>query len=206
MTIHVYHFTHRDNLRSILRAGGLHCDARMAGRAYAQVGNPNIKGRRTRRTVPLAPGGMVADYVPFYFAPRSPMLYAIHMGNVPGCHHGQDEVVYLITDAGVLFNSCACCYTDRNAVLNHARFGSDPTKLPEFIDWPLMRARMWKNTADDLERIERRMAEFLVHRFVPWSLVRALAVYDDDNLDYVQSAFVGQPAAPTISVRRDWFF
>lgn len=202
----IYHFTHRDNLVSILQAGGLRCDSQMAGQAHAKVGNPDIKGRRARRVVPLAPGGMVADYVPFYFAPRSPMLYAIYMRNVPNCEYDQTEIVYLVTETGALFDSCACCFTDRNAVLSHARFEDNPGMLPGLIDWPLMAAQYWNNTPEDLERRERRMAEFLVHQFVPWALVRQVAVYDDVNLRYVQTVFDGQQATPAISVQRDWFF
>jgi len=49
--------------------------------------------------VPLAPYGCVADYVPFYFAPRSPMLYKLHKGGVPNYTGGQDPLVYLVSSA-----------------------------------------------------------------------------------------------------------
>jgi len=57
----------------------------------------HIKDRRARKRVPAGPGGTVADYVPFYFAPRSPMLYAITRGLVPGYDGGQSSVVHLVT-------------------------------------------------------------------------------------------------------------
>jgi len=139
-------------------------------------------GRRARRQVPVAAGGVVADYVPFYYAPRSPMLYSIHCGNVPDCHHPQTELVYLVTDADTLFRRQVCCITDRNAVLNHAWFSANQTDLETLIDWPLMVARYWNNTPEDLSRKERRMAEFLAHQFVPWNQVQRIAVYDDANL------------------------
>jgi ssDNA thymidine ADP-ribosyltransferase, DarT len=43
--------------------------------------------------VPLAPYGCVADYVPCYFAPRSPMLYKLHKGGVPNYSGGHVPVV-----------------------------------------------------------------------------------------------------------------
>ena len=39
-----------------------------------------------------------ADYVPFYFGPKSPMLYAIKQGKVEG-YQGQREIVYLVAAA-----------------------------------------------------------------------------------------------------------
>ena len=40
---------------------------------------------------------MLADYVPFYFAPRSPMLYAIYKCNVQDYTGSQEEIVYLVS-------------------------------------------------------------------------------------------------------------
>ena len=41
------------------------------------IGMRHIKERRARKIVPIVPGETLADFVPFYFAPRSPMLYAM---------------------------------------------------------------------------------------------------------------------------------
>lgn len=74
----ILHFTHLDNVPSIVAAGALACDwqARQ-GSMVAEVGDPSIKEARRRRAVPVPPGGTVGDYVPFYFAPRSPMMFRI---------------------------------------------------------------------------------------------------------------------------------
>jgi len=80
----VFHFTRVEHLETIA-ASGLHCDslAQANGMLTIEVGDTGIKARRSRRLVPLAPGGFVGDYAPFYFAPRSPMMYSIAAGNVP---------------------------------------------------------------------------------------------------------------------------
>lgn len=204
----VYHFTHHSNLPSIIQAGGIFCDSHMAaqGGNHANVGHPGIKGRRARRPVPVSAGGVVADYVPFYYAPRSPMLYAIHCNNVPECTYQQTSVVYLLYATADLFQACRCCFTDINAVLNHAQFSDNPVMLNTLIDWPLMRARQWANTATDTSRRERRMAEFLAHHFVPWTLVQRVVVYDATSLAYVQQALAGQQHMPQVSIENDWYF
>jgi ssDNA thymidine ADP-ribosyltransferase, DarT len=51
---------------------------------YYNIGYKNLIDKRGSRIVPVEPGGVLNDYVPFYFAPRSPMLYSIHTGFVQG--------------------------------------------------------------------------------------------------------------------------
>jgi hypothetical protein len=43
-----------------------------------------IQQRRSEIEIPIPPYGILHDYIPFYFAPRSPMLYAIHKGMILG--------------------------------------------------------------------------------------------------------------------------
>jgi len=76
----VYHVTHVSNLPGMLADGGLTCVAKLRQRgasAYRDIAYPHIQDRRANKGVPCGPGGTLADYVPFYFAPRSPMLYTI---------------------------------------------------------------------------------------------------------------------------------
>jgi hypothetical protein len=203
----IYHFTHYTNLTAILQTGGLSCETGLAEGAYANVGNRQIKDRRKLREVPIPPFGVVADYVPFYFAPRSPMLFAIHKANVPGCTYGQDEVIYIVAHAEDIGNELPCCFTDRNAVLASAEFYNDLNMLHENLDWPLLKNNYWANTPDDLERKERRMAEFLVHRNVPWLLVRGIGVYDEKHLGYVKRILSSHGSdLPKVKVLSPWYF
>ena len=38
---------------------------------------------------------------------------------------------------------------------------------------------MWKNTSEEPDRLERRMAEFLVHRHVAWDLIVGVAAINE---------------------------
>lgn len=74
----VFHFTHADNVASIVEAGRLVCDrAARDSLLRTEVGDPEIKDGRRNRQIPLAKCGYVGDYVPFYFAPLSPMMFRI---------------------------------------------------------------------------------------------------------------------------------
>ena len=60
----------------------------------------NIKRRRLTKALNSYPDLHVGDCVPFYFCPRSVMLYVIHMTNHPELtfRGGQDEIVHLEAD------------------------------------------------------------------------------------------------------------
>jgi len=202
----LYHFTHQTNLEAILTAGCLNCDSAMADHSRAVVGNCDIKARRKKCEVTVHPFGVVADYVPFYFAPRSPMLYLIHKGNVPGCKYGQEEVIYLCALAEEVAPECAYCYTDRNAAQSLASFSKDIKDIDQNVDMPLMEERYWHDTAEDLGRKDRRMAEFLVHQFFPWNLVKGIGVYGEANSRYVQAVLGRHGQTTPVKVVRDWYF
>jgi ssDNA thymidine ADP-ribosyltransferase, DarT len=142
----IYHFTHVDNLPAILAADCLRCDASARlGMMRTEVGAADIKESRRRRTIPIAPGGRVGDYVPFYFAPRSPMMYRIaceHRDRAPDRYQGGDKpLVYLISTVGTVTGSGAVWVaTDGNAATATTEFTSDLGDLAQMVDWPLLEA------------------------------------------------------------------
>ncbi|NNM96398.1 MAG: DUF4433 domain-containing protein [Candidatus Dormibacteraeota bacterium] len=179
----LYHFTHLNHLASIT-TDGLLSDGHAVeqGRITTEIGQPGIKEQRRYRRVPCGPGGVVSDYAPFYYAPRSPMLYAIIHGRVASYTEGQEQLVYLVTTVErVIELGVTPIFTDRNAVLAITRFTSDPADLDDLVDWPLMAIKMWNNTPDDPDRRERRMAECLVHRQVPWEAFMEVLTIDQEH-------------------------
>jgi hypothetical protein len=98
----LYHITHVDNLPAILTAGGLSSDAAMIaqGGPTASIGMGTIKQRRLGLPVKCHPGDHVGDYVPFYFCPRSIMLYLISCANHSEMTYrgGQQPILHLEAD------------------------------------------------------------------------------------------------------------
>ena len=204
----LYHFTHVDNLPSIANEG-LRCDSAVEsdGLLSVDVGNQVIKARRRRIQVPTGPGGAVADYVPFYFAPRSPMLFAIHQGGVPTYRDGQSGLVYLVTHTGAIVDrSLGYVLTDRNAADALASFSNRIDDLEGFVDWQLMTARMWRDTDEYPDRMSRRMAEFLVHDCVPWDAFVGLAVRTDEDAEKAATRLGSLAGEVRIVVRPGWYF
>ena len=101
--IRVYHFTHVRNLSGIV-GSGLRSDADCRRRALTKVeiGSASIRERRLSLPVgDVGPGGCVGDYVPWYFGPRSPMMFTLGKNNYE-YKQGFDEVVYLVSSVSRL--------------------------------------------------------------------------------------------------------
>jgi hypothetical protein len=169
--IPLYHITHIHNLPGILESGGLWCDrGRMRqGLQLINIAYPALKERRMKTLVPGFSGKYLCDFVPFYFANRSPMLYAIHTNSVEGYAGGQTSIVYLVTTIGaVISGDGKWCFTDGHAVEFVTDF-YDSLEGISAIDWELINNWSWKNTLEDNDRKRRKQAEFLVEKSVPWS-------------------------------------
>jgi hypothetical protein len=201
----ILHFTHIDHLPGIIQSG-LSCDGEVSTALLHEVGNRSVKELRRKTAIRVSPGGHVSDYVPFYFAPRSPMLYAIHAGNVPEYRAGIDPLVYLVTSVEALIDAgLEIVITDRNAALVHAAHMSGRAGLAG-IDWDLMRARPWFNTIEEPDRRERRMAECLAYRHVPWRLIRRICVRRTARATEVAGHLQAARLDLPVAVTPDWYF
>ena len=129
----IYHFTDYKNLASVLGTRQLHCHA--AAATEVDIGAPTIKSRRTTIDVPCGPGGKVCDYVPFYYAPRSPMLSSIANDNVPGVSPNQRRLVYFVSETEHAYAAgLPSVFTDGNAATAFTVFDDDRRNLDQLVD------------------------------------------------------------------------
>ena len=100
----IYHITHWRNLPGIVAEEGLSCCATLKQNrvGYHDIANQDIQSKRARKRVPCGPGGLLHSYVPFYFAPRSPMLYIINQGG-PQYPEKQAPVIHLVSSADAVY-------------------------------------------------------------------------------------------------------
>jgi len=204
----IYHLTHVGNLPGIVASGGLHCDRVVAemGSVITSLAHDHIKSRRVRTMVPTAVGGTLADFVPFYFGPRSPMLYAIHQGGVDGYDGGQEPVVHLVAQAEQIENAdLPFTFTDGHAVMVLSDFYDDLADV-HHVDLALMRARYWFDTDTQPDRKRRRQAEFLVHEFLPWTFIEEIGVKTAEMKTAVEATLRHANHAPPVVVRAGWYY
>ena len=200
----VLHFTHGKNLPAILAARELRCDA--AAQPVCEIGDPGIKSRRECIRVPCAPGGFVSDYVPFYFAPRSPMLGSLVTGADPRVPQ-EHAIIYLEVSVDSLEAANAqIVYANGNAAHRLTRFAADPTNLDPPIDWPLMAERFWANTEDDPDRQRRRQAELLAHDVVPVRCIERIITKRPDVAARVEAILAGASLTIPVVTMPSWYF
>lgn len=206
----VFHMTRIERLPSVIEHGLLPDNVcRQRQITGVEIGYDHIKRRRALRVVPCGVGGTLADYVPFYFAPRSPMLYAITRGLVSAEAAYTEQIVYLVSSTQTLRKvGLTVIASNRHAELDYADMTEHDRRLDDdnFIDWPLMTARYWNNTPDDPARKERRQAECLVHPRVPWQVIEGVAAKTERARAQVEFLLGTAGQRTHVIVSAEWYF
>lgn len=200
----IVHFTHVRNLPGMVQHG-LRSDAVCRGQGLTQVevGDLDIRERRLTLPVGTGPGGFVGDYVPFYFGPRSPMMFRLRKTDEHFLAE-YDEIVYLVTTIEAVEGAGRTWVaSDRNAALAVADFVCTTAELDSHIDWDLIAAKYWGDYPDGKER---RMAELLVHGSLPWGCVEEIVVRSEATRRSVSGLLAGAGHAPPVIVRGGWYF
>ncbi len=207
----IYHITHVDNLESIAQCGELWSDGvcKNNNLTNKQVGMSAIKARRLfELEVDCHPGTKVGEYVPFYFCPRSIMLYLFYRGNHPDLNYtgGQRHLVHLEADLHEVVQwaerkEVRWVFSDRNAGTRYAFFYKDLSQLNK-VDWNAVAATDFR----DPNVKEGKQAEFLVYETFPWALVRRIGVCDQTVVKRATSALMGAKHKPVVSVEAGWYY
>lgn len=217
--LRIFHITAIPNLPRIVKSEMLLSNRLLQKRniAHANIAYQNAQGKRATKLVAKPPAGVIHDYVPFYFAPRSPMLMAVNEGRVEGCPHRQEDIAHLATtvDAIVAANLPYVFY-DYNATLSIATCYNDLEDLDK-IDWKLFHesprldgyCKYWHSRMDDpkyVRRMETRQAEFLVHGRVPLNVIESVGVYDAAKAEQVRTIFDEAGFDLPVEVKSAWYY
>lgn len=205
----IYHIVHVDRLPSIVADESLWCDAEIVRRSPpgTAIGMNSIKARRLNE-LKLAshPDLYVGNCVPFYFCPRSIMLYLIHQANHPELVYrgGQRPIVHLEADmkqtvAWAKARGQRWAFTLSNAGAYYFEDRCGLAHLDE-IDWSAVQATDWR------QRKEGKQAEFLIERQFPWELVSRIGVISRQVSDQVNTALQGALHKPRIEIKPDWYY
>jgi hypothetical protein len=206
----IYHITHVDNLAAIISNGALLSDSLMDARGgpTAGIGMSNIKSRRLTLPVACHPGTRVGQYVPFYFCPRSIMLFVIARANHPELTYrgGQGPIMHLEADlhrvvAWAEQAGRPWAFSLANAGAVYTEFRNRVSDLDQ-LDWVAIAAADFRPP----EVKEAKQAEFLVYESFPWTLVERIGVQSRLVQVQVEAAFATAYHRPPVELRPAWYF
>jgi len=205
----IYHIVHLDRLPPIVADGFLWCDAEVIRRAPAGtiIGMSSIKQRRLNELrLRSHPDLHVGDCVPFYFCPRSVMLYLIYQGNHQELAYrgGQGPILHFEADlratvAWADAQPTRWVFTNSNAGSRYFEDYNDLARLDK-IDWNAVHALKW------VQCKEGKQAEFLLENRFPWHLIERIGVQSPIVYRQVVNALPKHGRRPTVEVRPEWYY
>ena len=124
--------------------------------------------------------GNIGEYIPFYFTPRSIMLYNIVTGYwapvVPKLE--REEILIIRSEIGILSRNPRFFFTDGQANAAYSNHYTDLRDLDQ-IDWESIQQSNFLKSDLDTDRPRRYQAEFLVHSHVPLKSIESFLVYNE---------------------------
>lgn len=205
----IYHIVHIDKLQSIINSGGLLSDSEVIARGLGgtNIGMNKIKQRRLDEiTLDTYPDLFVGQCVPFYFCPRSVMLYMMHMGNSPDITYqgGQDSIIHLEADlmssiAWANTNAKRWVFTSSNAGSRYFEDTNDIANLSR-LNWNAINAKYWNDV------VEEKQAEFLCEHSFEWSLIHRIGVSNQTVYQQVLNIINNTNHKPYVEIKNDWYY
>ena len=204
----LYHIVHIDRLSSIVTDNYLWCDAKIGQceSSGTTISMNSIKQRRLTNALSSHPDLCVGDCVPFYFCPRSVMLYVISQANHPELTYqgGQDPIVHLEADLQQTISwakkhNQRWAFTHSNAGAVYFEDWCDLGQMDK-IDWEAVQAKDWR------QHKEGKQAEFLIEQQFPWKLVSRIGVRSPQVSRQTLSAIEAGVHQPPIDIKPEWYY
>ena len=176
---YIFRIVHIANVPWILD-NGLHCrNSRQHDPDFVEIGNSELIEKRKQREVDSPQGGVLSDYVPFYFTPHSPMLYNIKTGYQGLTQRPMKDIVVMVSSLPKLVaQKIPFVFSDRHANLLTATFFDDLADL-HHIPWKLLNNRDFKRDPNDPSKFERYQAEALVYKHLPVAALSGIICYGE---------------------------
>ncbi|ENM5835605.1 type II toxin-antitoxin system toxin DNA ADP-ribosyl transferase DarT [Vibrio chemaguriensis] len=199
----IYHFTHIDNLQSLVSSGGLISKNAVDAQSiqYKNSAYASVQGHREQFPVPVAPYGVIHDYVPFYFNSRSPMLYTVKMGNIPGVDM-RDVIFFQSTAQTIESAGKAFVFTDGHGIMSLTDYYNKLSDMHN-VPWQVVQAQFWGSYPDGKRE---RQAEFLVQNYVEWALIDTIGVYNQAMKLRVENIIQNLAYRPKVEIKLGWYF
>lgn len=205
----IYHIIHIDKLQSIINHGFLWSDAEVIRRGLGgtTIGMSSIKQRRLDElTLQSHPDLHVGQCVPFYFCPRSVMLYMMYRGNSLDITYqgGQENIIHLEANLHTVVewankNGKRWAFTSSNAGSRYFEDTNDLNNLAK-LNWQAINSIYWNGV------IEEKQAEFLCEYSFSWDLIERIGVNTLSAYQQVQRILNSSIHKPVVEIKDDWYY
>ena len=172
-----FRITHIDNIPYIENTGFVLPTSPLACATYKPIGDKNVIGKR-KTTIN---GIDLTQYVPFYFGPRSIMLYVIQHGYNGVEKQLPENVVYCVVKIDdIINNKVQCVFSDGHALSVFTKFyaSNQLSNLNEIVSFDDVYAKYWISE-EDLDLKRRKEAELLVKDKLPKEFICGYIVYNE---------------------------
>jgi len=202
----IFRIVHVENVPWILEHG-LHCrNSPDQDLNYVNIGSADLIDKRSRRVVPVPPGGTLSDYVPFYFTPFSIMMYNIKTGygNITR-RENRDIVMFVSSVPKLEALGLKYVFTNQHAYHVDTDFYDSPSDLDK-IDWALLQSRNFKTNDADPGRQLRYQAEALIHGHVPLEALLGMGCHNDQVKARLEAQIAAQGKNLSVKTTPSWYF
>ena len=199
---YAFRLTHIENIPCVLRCGLVRANSPLRDENYVSIGDRQVIQLREER---LVQGYRLSDYVPFYFGPRSPMLYVIQHGYNRVQRIGPEQIVYCVVRIeDLVHDGIDGIFTDGHALSGLSSF-FDIQKLSQvndYVSWDDVYSTQW-NVESDIDLKRRKEAELLINVDLPAQYIRGFVVYNERAKARLEEMGV---KAAMIAVRPKYYF
>ncbi|MFT5324182.1 MAG: hypothetical protein ACI8P0_002042 [Planctomycetaceae bacterium] len=202
----IFRITHIKNVPWILDHG-LHCQSsETKDPNFIGIGMTELISRRQTRQVPVSTGGVLSDYVPFYFTPFSIMMYNIKTGYNDVTQRSSEEIVILVSSLHRLAElEVPFAFTNGHAYPPVTEYFESIDDL-DAIDWKILQARDFSRDLEDPGKTNRYQAEALAFREVPINALLGIGCYNANARKRLNQEVEKRELQVSVKTLPNWYF
>jgi hypothetical protein len=180
--VRIFRIVHINNIEYLLRHGMFTYNHAHADPNYINIGDTSLISKRQVYPVKIdPPGGLLGEYIPFYFGALSPMLLKIKDGHGGITKRPQSDIVYIVCKIDDVIAHCQdWFFTDGHAKIDITETYNDLEMLTE-VDWNIVGTKWWRPIDEDMDRMRRKQAEFLIKNHVSVNCINCIIVFNEEK-------------------------
>lgn len=201
--VYLFRMTHIENIPHILKYGITHPESEFANVEYIGIGDQSII--ETRKDKVLIDDKKIGDFIPFYFAKRTPMLLVVQTGYNGVSKVHPSNIVYCVSSIQKIIDSGNdFVFTDGHAIngLSTVHRKEEIENLFEIIDEKAIKSNQWSDE-NDLDLKRRKEAELLLIGDLGVDFIIGYAVYDEGAKNRLIDFGVNEKK---IIVKKDYYY